>query len=714
MATIGRLGVKIDADTGGLSLGLRDATQKVDAFEGRVSKMSETMAFASKAAGALGAIIAGAGLAGQIIAVQRQFDVLNASLITVTGSTQNAAGAFEWIQKFAATTPYQLEEVTGAFIKMKAMGLNASEDALRSYGNTASAMGKGLDQMIEAVADAATGEFERLKEFGIKSKKEGDNVTFTFRGVETTIRASSDNIVSYLRRIGDEDFASAMNERVKTLDGSVSNLADSYNKLLLTISQGGFGQTVSREIGILSNDFTALSDAMQASAKKGDGAFMQLANGAGLVAGRTTFGALQSAANLTNSAINLLTGGVFDLNENVNLMPVNLLPAAAQMEIMTSRLKQAKVEYDVLASRLADAPDNIYIKSEINQLGLYIEKLEEATKQQRLMQGAMASIEGMDFSSESAKFMRQQKVPVAPPPAPVVTPKPTGGGGDADKAADDAMKKAQEVEAFFAQIGEKTRQREIDGLTTFMDGLKTREEARLQSGMNEQALAEQAYQTEYDRLIEAKELLALTEEEFTERMLQIRMDRDTRIMDADMAMLDREQQLADERVRINQQAEKMILDAKSNATQAAIGLLNALGGKSKGAAIAAIALGKAVSIAQAIQNTAVGVTKALTIDPTGALASRVAMMGKVQIGLIAATGLVQAGSVGGGSSVSLPSSVSSSSQSGASGGASAPSMSQTITIQGVSSGDLFSGDAVRTLIDKLIDAQRNGARIVLA
>lgn len=377
----------------------------------------------------------------------------------------------------------------------------------------------------------------------------------------------------------------------------------------------------------------------------------------------------------------------------------------------------------------------------------YREELERLTAQRtKLMdiEGVMANTSGFDRDIEQAQKLIQYHetlmknkwqltgarmgmndpriigTPAAGETAgfrPVVTPKPTVGGGDADKAADDAMKKAQEVEAFFAQIGEKTRQREIDGLTTFMDGLKTREEARLQSGMNEQALAEQDYQTEYDRLIEAKELLALTEEEFTERMLQIRMDRDTRIMDADMAMLDREQQLADERVRINQQAEKMILDAKSNATQAAIGLLNALGGKSKGAAIAAIALGKAVAIADIIRHTAVAQMHAMAqLGPIAgpAAAAKIGVMGKIQAGLVAATGLVQAGSVGGGSSVSLPSSGSSSSQSGASGGASAPSMSQTITIQGVSSGDLFSGDAVRTLIDKLIDAQRNGARIVLA
>lgn len=61
-------------------------------------------------------------------------------------------------------------------------------------------------------------------------------------------------------------------------------------------------------------------------------------------------------------------------------------------------------------------------------------------------------------------------------------------------------------------------------------------------------------------------------------------------------------------------------------------------------------------------------------------------------------------SAGGGASSAAPT------QSAAAGA----NMGQTITIQGMSSGDIFSGDAVRTLIDRLIDAQRNGARIVLA
>ncbi len=185
------------------------------------------------------------GLAvGKLVETQRQFDVLNASLITVTGSAGQAEKEFAWIKEFAATTPFDLEQVTNAFIKMKAFGLDASAEALNSYGNTASAMGKSLTQMIEAVADASSFEFERLREFGITARQNGDQVNLTFRGVTTTIKRSSDEIVQYLRRIGDEDFAGASNERAKTLDGTLSNLGDTWNELVRTINDAGVGKLI--------------------------------------------------------------------------------------------------------------------------------------------------------------------------------------------------------------------------------------------------------------------------------------------------------------------------------------------------------------------------------------------------------------------------------------------------------------------------------------
>lgn len=221
-----------------------DMQQAKNAVGSAMSSIEKSVGMAVRALGGLVAGVSIGAFIGKLVSTQREFDVLNSSLITVTGSSENADRAFAWIKRFAAETPFGLNEVTGAFIKMKALGLDASEKALTSYGNTASAMGKTLNQMIEAVADAATGEFERLKEFGIKAKKEGDDVSLTFRGVTTTVKNNADEITGYLQALGENEFAGAMALRAATLDGAISNLADTWDELFRTINQQQTGSLI--------------------------------------------------------------------------------------------------------------------------------------------------------------------------------------------------------------------------------------------------------------------------------------------------------------------------------------------------------------------------------------------------------------------------------------------------------------------------------------
>lgn len=196
----------------------------------------------------------------KLLAVQRQFDVMFASLKTVTGGLDRASAAFERLRQFAATTPYTLDQSVTGFTRLMALGLDPSERAMTSFGNTASAMGKDLMQMIEAVADASTGEFERLKEFGIKAKTEGDAITFTFRGVQTSVENSAEAITEYLTKIGEVEFAGAMSERMKTLDGDLSNLEDSWNALFLTVSQSGVGDAMASAVQMVTR---AIQEATQ-------------------------------------------------------------------------------------------------------------------------------------------------------------------------------------------------------------------------------------------------------------------------------------------------------------------------------------------------------------------------------------------------------------------------------------------------------------------
>ncbi len=241
-ADIATLGIRVD------SQGVAKAEKGLDALEKsgrRAERATDGLVSAFRAAIGPVATFAGAALSLQkVIDTQRQFDVLNAGLITATGSAENAAVAFEALQDFASKTPYSLEQAVDGFTKLVNLGLTPSEAALMSYGNTAAAMGKDLSQMVEAVADAATGEFERLKEFGIKAKQQGDQVSLTFRGVTTTIGNNAAEIERYLTDLGENEFAGAMERRMDSLDGALSNLSDEWSKFYLNVSQSGVGELI--------------------------------------------------------------------------------------------------------------------------------------------------------------------------------------------------------------------------------------------------------------------------------------------------------------------------------------------------------------------------------------------------------------------------------------------------------------------------------------
>lgn len=179
-----------------------------------------------------------------IFNANNSFEQLSGSLKIVTGSANGAQEAFALIEKFAIDTPYQLNEIVEAFIRLKALGLEPSESALTSYGNTASAFGKNILDFVGAVAAATVGEFERLKTFGIKAKVVNEDVSFTFAGVTTKVKKNAAEIEKYLRSLGDVNFAGAMEEQMKTMSGVLSNIEDGFEKMYRDIGKNGLNDAL--------------------------------------------------------------------------------------------------------------------------------------------------------------------------------------------------------------------------------------------------------------------------------------------------------------------------------------------------------------------------------------------------------------------------------------------------------------------------------------
>lgn len=242
----------------------RDETQR--AFRNLQSNLnSANTAFVNvaKVAAGLGAVFAGVFIR-DLVEVNKQFQSLKASLVTFTGSIENADGAFKILQDFAKRTPFSLQEVVGSFNLLVAQGIRPTEKQLMAFADISGGTSKSIMQFAEAVADASVGEFERLKEFGIKASKEGDKVTLKIGDMTKTVNNDSASIVAALTEISNVKFAGGAERQADTLGGAMTNLRDTVDKFMFSIGEAGFGKALAGSIKSL----TAFIDGNDALAEQ--------------------------------------------------------------------------------------------------------------------------------------------------------------------------------------------------------------------------------------------------------------------------------------------------------------------------------------------------------------------------------------------------------------------------------------------------------------
>lgn len=183
------------------------------------------------------------GIVNQVIDARQEYEKFDAVLTNTFQSKAIGQGALAMLTDFAAKTPYQLNELTGGFIKLVNRGVYPTYEEMTKLGDLASSQGKSFDQLVEAILDAQTGEFERMKEFGIKASKSGDTVKLTFKGVTKEVanneKAIKDAILAYG---GMKGVAGSMAVISETLGGKISNLKDQFNNFLVAV--GGYGSGV--------------------------------------------------------------------------------------------------------------------------------------------------------------------------------------------------------------------------------------------------------------------------------------------------------------------------------------------------------------------------------------------------------------------------------------------------------------------------------------
>ena len=208
-------------------------------FQSAVNKSQKSVNNFSTSLKQVGGIIAGAfavdklfEFGSAIIETTSEFEKFEAVLVNTLGSRSEAQKALQLIKDFATETPFSVVELTDSFVRLANQGFRPTRDQMKKLGDVASSTGKDFLQLSEAIIDAQVGEFERLKDFGIRASKEGDRVTFTFKEVKTQVDFTASAIRDYIVGLGDiEGVTGASLAISETLGGSINNLGDSFDSL---------------------------------------------------------------------------------------------------------------------------------------------------------------------------------------------------------------------------------------------------------------------------------------------------------------------------------------------------------------------------------------------------------------------------------------------------------------------------------------------------
>lgn len=245
-------------------------TKEIKQVSKEIRKVSKEIEFVEKKGGIrqktgsmlgkAGAMIGGAGLlyggirlGSEIVQTTAKYERFGAVLKNSFSSGYKGQIAMSNLTKFAANTPFQIDELTDSFIKLRSQGFTPSMAEMTKLGDVASSKGKSFGQLSEALLDAQMGEFERLKEFGIKGSTTKTSYKFTYNGETKEIQKSADAVKDYVLSLGEmKGIQGSMAAISLTTGGAISNLGDSWDQLQNTIGSANSGSVKGAISGLTS------------------------------------------------------------------------------------------------------------------------------------------------------------------------------------------------------------------------------------------------------------------------------------------------------------------------------------------------------------------------------------------------------------------------------------------------------------------------------
>jgi phage-related protein len=236
--------------------------KKVGGVEKEFNKVDKSIQKSSGSFSKFKGLLAGAITIGgltaftkSVVEASSRAEDLKTTLETVTGSAKAGDEAFKFINDFATRTPFDIETLTETFIKLKAAGIEPTEELLTQFGDMAAvttdrigslnaitdlfarttAGGLGLED-LNRLADRGVPVFDIFQEKLGLTRLEVSEFGKTAEGAAKLKDALLEGL--------DEKFGGGMEKASENLSVSLSNLGIAANNALIAVGEGGLSDAI--------------------------------------------------------------------------------------------------------------------------------------------------------------------------------------------------------------------------------------------------------------------------------------------------------------------------------------------------------------------------------------------------------------------------------------------------------------------------------------
>ena len=251
---------KLDA----ISKSLNPMKGKVGKIDKEFDKVDKSIKRTSGSFGKFKGLLAGAiTVAGitsftkSVVEASSRAEDLKTTLETVAGSAKAGDDAFKFINDFATRTPFDIETLTETFIKLKASGIEPTEELLTTFGDMASVTTDrvgSLNAITDLFARTTSGglgleDLNRLADRGIPVFKIFEEKLGLARLEVSEFGKSAEGAAQLKDALLEglnEDFGGGMEKASKNLSVSLSNMGIAANNALIAVGEGGLSDAINK------------------------------------------------------------------------------------------------------------------------------------------------------------------------------------------------------------------------------------------------------------------------------------------------------------------------------------------------------------------------------------------------------------------------------------------------------------------------------------